>query len=241
MFFKPRNRLTKMCERISLETIGKTAYAPAAEIRASYAKDTEKLSPTDRHWSLRMAAEDHVKRGTVLHLIVCFAAAELWRCLLENKLGDAWPLPTSKKPFKNANSDVVIAEALIFFCFSFFGFISKQKRLRKLGDADLRALTIASTASGHIIQELTGWEIADLIGRRFDEYNNAERGWIEEFVGVIVRCMGKKQLSDPDCDMSIFGSLDYTPIIMATTVHVTAMVSSYHEIYANIIAAYPMD
>jgi hypothetical protein len=114
MFFKRKHPLTKLCERVTLRLLEKAAMEEPSILRAEFGKGSKRVdtSDSDRGWSAWMRDVEHPKRSTIVYMITSLAAAELWKAANEMSDNSDWGL--SSDPFKKTNSDVIVAEALMF-------------------------------------------------------------------------------------------------------------------------------
>ena len=182
-----------------------------------------------------------LKRSTIVYLIVSLAAADFWK--EANKITDNPDLGVSDNPFKKTNSDVIVAEALIFFWYNFFLFMRHAVRNKQLTQADNQAVSAAGTTMGHVIQEATQWRIAEILGARTNEYEHRDttENPTEVFSRVVLRSIGKQAINDPDRRLDPLRDFDHMPIVMWTMIYMTAKLPAYFEVYKNIIEHYPMD
>lgn len=181
------------------------------------------------------------KRSTVVYLIVSLAASDFWKYTKRIKDNPNWGV--SESPFDTTNSDVIVAEALMFFWYNFFIFARHAVTKRELNEADIQAVSTAGTTIGHVIQETTQWSISEILRARIDEYEHRDSSEnpTEVFSRIVLRSTGKQAIHDPDCRLGPLNSLDHTPIVMRTMIYITAMLPKYFEVYRNIVSHYPMD
>ena len=221
----------------------KAAMDDSSLMRAAFEEGTKRAgtSDSDRGWSAWMRDIEHPKRSTIVYLIVSLAAADFWK--EANKITDNPDWGVSENPFKKTNSDVIVAEAMIFFWYNFFLFVRHAVKKKELTQADVQAVSTAGTTVGHVIQETTQWPITEILGARMDEYEHcdATENPTEVFSRVVLRSIGKQAIDDTDRHLDPLNSLDYMPIIMQTTIHMTAKLPAYFEVYKNIVHHYPMD
>jgi hypothetical protein len=123
MFFRPKRPLTKFCERVSLQAIGNAAEADPSIIRSEF-----DVGPP---W---MRGVKHPKRSTILQMIIARLASDFWNDA--NKITDNPDWNVSSNPFSSTNSDVVVAEALMFFFFNFISFILRAMEQKELSVSD---------------------------------------------------------------------------------------------------------
>ena len=155
-------------------------------------------------------------------MIVSLAAADFWK--EANKITDNADWGVSDNPFKKTNSDVIVAEALIFFWYNFFLFMRHAVRNMRLTQADKQAVPAAGTTVGHVIQETTQWPIAEILGARMNEYEHRDttEDPTEVFSRVVLRSIGKQAINDPDRRLDPLSDFDHMPIVMWTMIHMTA-------------------
>ena len=127
MFFRPKRPLTKLCERVSLRMIGNAAEADPSVMRSEFDRGAT--------W---MRDAKHPKRSTIIQMIILRMAADFWKDA--NKITDNPDWKVSSNPFSSTNSDVVVAEALIFF---FYTFIQHHIGENELSVSDGEALSTA--------------------------------------------------------------------------------------------------
>lgn len=236
MFFNRKHRLTKLCERVSLPALERAAMDDASLWRAKFDKKRAGESDSDRWWAELMRDAKHPKRSMIIYMIVSLAAAEFWK--EANKKTDDPIKGVSENPFKSTNSDVIVAEALMFYLCNFYLFLRPAVRKEKLTEADVESMSVVATTIGHVIQETTQWPIVEILGSRMDEYFEARENPTEVFSQVILRSIGKKSINDPD---RLDPNLNDMLISMRTIIHVTAMLPGYFEIYKKVVQHYPMD
>jgi hypothetical protein len=202
-------------------------------MRAEFDKGSKRprASDGDRKWSAWMRGVEHPKRSTIVFMITSLAAAEFWKHA--NKITD--------NPFKKTNSDVVVAEALMFFWYHFFLFVRDAVKKNELTQADNQAVATAGTTIVHVIQETTQWPTTEIFVARMNEYEHRDTSQnpIEGFSGVLLRSIGKQSINDPDSLDPL--SLDDTPIVAQTMAHMIAKLPAYIEVYKNIVEHYEMD
>src|SRR6266851_3472185 len=241
MFFKRRHRLTKLCQRVSVRMIGNASMDDASLIRAEFDKGSKRRgnSDSDKGWSAWMRDVEHPKRSIILDLIISKAAADFWKDA--NKITESHDWGVSNNPFKKTNSDVIVAEALIFFWYNFFLFVRHAVIKKELTQSDNQAVSVACTTIVHTIQEATQWNMPEIFSARTDEYQDRDNSEnpIEVFSRVLLRSIGKQAITDPDRRLDL--SLGYVPIVTRTMIHMTSMLPAYFEVYKNIIEHYPMD
>lgn len=243
MFFNRKHHLTKLCERVSPRMLENAAMDDASFLRKKFNEGVKRggASDSDRAWSAWMRDSKHPKRTTIVYMIVSLAAADFWKEV--NKI--------TSNPFRSTDSDVIVAEALIFFWYNFYlfvrhavrKFVRHAVRKKELIEADIQAVSAAGTTIGHVIQETTQWPVTEILSTRLDEYEYraTTENPIEVFSRVLLRSIGKKAIDDPDRCLNPLNGLDDMPIIMRAMIHVTAMLPAYWEIYKNIVQNYPMD
>jgi Arc/MetJ family transcription regulator len=241
VFFKHRHYLTKLCDRVSLPMLENAAKEDASILRSSLDEGsrTRSRSNSDQAWSAWMRDVEHPKRSTIVYMILSLAAADYWKEM--NKIADNPDWSVSKNPFKGTNSDVIVAEALIFFWYNFFLFVREAVKRDELTQTDNQALSTAGTTVGHVVQETTGWPITDILRSRMDEYEKRDstENPIEVFSRVVLRSIGKQTINEPDRRLPL--SLEGTPVVVRTMIYMTAKLPAYFRIYKNIVEHYPMD
>lgn len=235
MFFNRKHRLTKLCERASLRMLENAAMDDASFLRKEFDKGAKRggTSDSDRAWSAWMRDAKHPKRTTIVYMIVLLAAADFWK--ETNKI--------TSNPFRSTDSDVIVAEALMFFWYNFYLFVRHAVRKEELIEPDIQAVSAAGATIGHVIQETTQRPITEILSSRLDEYEYraTTENPVEVFYRVLLRSVGKKAIDDQDRCLNPLNGLDDMPMIMRTMIHVTAMLPAYWKIYKNIVQNYPMD
>lgn len=189
-----------------------------------------------------MSEAEHPKRSFIVYTIISYAAADFWK--EANKIPDFNPdWGASENPFKSTNSDVIVAEALMFFWYNFFNFVRYAVEKNELTEADIEAVSTAGTTIGHVIQETTQWPITEILRSRMDEYEHHDKTETptEVFSRVALRSIGKQAINEPDRVLNPLNSLGYMPIILQTMIHMTAMLPGYFETYKNIVKHCPID
>lgn len=243
MFFKRKHRLTELCDRVTLRMLENAAMDDSRLMRAEFDQGSKRTGTgdSDRGWSAWMRDVEHPKRSTIVYLIVSLAAADFWK--EANKTTDNPDWGVSDNPFKKTNSDVIVAEALMFFWYNFFLFVRRAARKKQLTKADNQAVSDAATTIGYVIQETTQWSVAEILGARMNEYEHRDttENPTEVFSRVVLRSIGKQAINDPDRRIDSLGDLDHMPIVMHTTIHMIAKLPAYFDVYKNIIEHYQMD
>ena len=241
-FFRGKALLTQLCGRITLRMIHNLASENVANLQFYFAHwlDSSDRTSGDHVLSSLLLDVDHPKRSFIVYMLVSMAAAKFWNDAKEHK--EFYLAAKSKNPFKSAHADVIISEALIFFWYSIFLFVSRAVNADELEEADLEATKNASGSIGHIIRETTGWPITSIFASRIDEYGKraSNETPTDVFSRILLRSIGKRTIDEPDHHLDPL-NLDSTPVVMFTMTHVTAWLPGYCKIYENVVHHYPMD
>jgi hypothetical protein len=224
MFFRRKRPLTEICERVSLRMIGNAAEA----------------DPSDPEFDLKRFAK-HPKRSTILHMIITLMAADFWK--QTNAIADDPDRMVSANPFRSTNSDVIVAEALVFFCYNFILFTDHAVRQKELSESDTEAIITAGATVSNTIQSSLQISISEIFRSRMSEYNDdPSRNPVEVFSRVLLRSIGKQAINDPDRAASPLDIVDYQmPVVIRTTTYMTSMLPAYWQTYKNIVEHYSMD
>jgi hypothetical protein len=227
MFFRPKRPLTKFCERVSLRMIGKAAEADPSVMRSEF--------DTGATW---MRDAKHPKRSTIIQMIILRMAADFWNHT--NKITDDPDWKVSSNPFSSTNSDVVVAEALIFFFYTFIKQFIDDNELRA---SDGEAIGTAGVIISDIIQSNLQISIPEFFRSRMGEYESRDESQnpVEVFSSVVVRSIGKQAINDPDRAISLTMGDFEMPVMIRTAIFMKAMLPSYVKVYKNIVEHYPMD
>jgi hypothetical protein len=168
------------------------------------------------------------------------AAAEFWN--ETQKANKFFAKLTSRNPFKSANSDVVVAEALIFLVYNLDRLIELSVEKNELTDADLEAAVVVGPCIRHIIQEMTGWHLTEALSSRFGEYARCtytNEPVVDAFCGVLLRSIGKRAIHEPDRRLDFRSN--NAPLMLWTTTYMAAHLAAYRDFYKNVVEHYPMD
>jgi hypothetical protein len=220
MFFNRKPPLTKLCERVSLGALQKIAMDHGSLISRDY----------------DMGDLKHPKRSVIVWLIMSLAAATFWKEANEITTDNPdWGL--SDNPFKKTNSDVIVAEALIFFWYTFSMHVVHKKQ-QHLTEADGKAVANAGAVLMRAVGDTTGWSIVEIFDERTNEYRNKTENSTEIFCRVMLRSLGKQAINDPYRHVDLESSLR---ICAWTIIHMTAWLPTYFKWYENIVQHYPLD
>jgi hypothetical protein len=238
-FSQHGGRLTAVCKRVAPRTIQNAASISADALLAQLAKSAG-ASSADDAWGYWLQDQQHSKRSFIIYLICSMAAAEFWKGCSEGK--EVYTALKSTSPFGSTSSDVIVAEALLFFWYSFFTFMRREVATGELTVADQIAVDDGGTTVCHIIQEATGWSIKEVFIARIKEYGEEDTArCVDVFANVLLRSIGKQEIGDPDSHVDGLKLGDNLAIPMITMIHVTALLPGYLKVYQNIIRAFPMD
>jgi hypothetical protein len=213
-----------------MRMIGNAAEADPSIMRSEY--------DAGASW---MRAAKHPKRSTILHMIISLMAADFWKDA--NKITDNPDWKVVANPFRFTNSDVIVAEALIFFWYNFHCFIQRATEQKELSGSDIEALSTAGLFIGDTIQSNLQIYSAEVFGSRLREYEGRDASEIpaEVFLRVLLRSIGKQTINDPDHAVSPLGSDYQTPVMIRTAIYTKAMLPAYFQTYKNILEHYRMD
>jgi hypothetical protein len=165
-------------------------------------------------------------------------ASDFWNDA--NKITDNPDWKVLSNPFSSTNSDVIVAEALIFF---FYTFIQEFIEGNKLSVSDGEALSTAGLVINDIIQSNLQISIPELFRSRMEEYESRDesRNPVEVFSKVVLRSIGKQAINDPDRAIPLTIGDFEMPVMIRTAIFMKAMIPGYMKMYKNIVEHYPMD
>jgi hypothetical protein len=190
-------------------------------------------------WSALIDGLPHPKRSFLLFLIISSAAAKFWNKTKNYK--EFYATAKSRNPFRSTNSDVVVAEALIFYCHQICSFIDDAIENNELIEDDREALWAAGFMIRYMINEQTGWSMEEIFPSRVKEYRECSSTAlsVEALVRVLLRSIGKQAIHDPD--RLNLPSITDVPVKLHTMVHMKAWLPAYYEVYRRVADTCPMD
>jgi hypothetical protein len=212
-------RLTEFCEQASARLTADTEMDYVSIIRPDY--------PT-------IPKLKHQKRSGLIWLIITLAATEYWKEASKLAANPDWSV--SENPFKKTNSDVIVAEALIFFWYCFMRYVARKKQQQQLTQVDGQAWSDVAAFMVPVIDQTTQWPIEEFLDARMNEYKNSDK-FVPVFCRVVLRSLGKQAINDPDRSLDLEKE-DNMSIWGWTAFY---MVEKLPPLYKTMIERYPMD
>jgi hypothetical protein len=180
----------------------------------------------------------HPKRSVFVWLTMSLAATDFWKEANKITCNPDWGV--SANPFEKTNSDVILAEALMFFWQSFICHVVQKKQQQQLTETDFQAVSDAAALMMLIIEHQTPWSMFDIFHARNCEYITKADNSIKIFCRVILRSLGKQAINDPDRPLDL-GKDDHMSIWAWTMTYMKQKLPEYFELYEHTVQRFPMD
>jgi hypothetical protein len=186
------------------------------------------------NWSdVAVDADAPSKRAFLAYALTLTAAGRFWRDITDDGKSNEFKL--------SLESDVILAEALIFFwCTISYQAVSERRdnntKVRSAAvptETDLNAIQEALPLIYATIEDTTGWVIKDIMSFRLSCYSNAKSAseLIAQFASVICRSIGKRKMTDSDRvrhDLEVV-----TTLSTKVNIHALAFLEVYYKTYKN--------
>ena len=243
-------RLTEFCSWITIDAI-----------KGLVKSDNDDLRTTFSHYLDLSMSEHLMKRSLVAFFLVALAATEFLQDVIKFREKYNNPLPDLDREVNLTNSDVLVAEAMIYAwaVIHRLAFNDLREKAKKYDETkqtmtvrEFRALVAAAPteedeeAIQHsllilcgIVKRTTGWNVRPLVQLRVKKYSEPSgKDQVDEFIGVMQCAVLKNSIIDPDR----ITSLDLnTSLIVRIVAYSTAQRTfpAYYETYKNIANVLP--
>jgi hypothetical protein len=188
----------------------------------------------EKNWSdVAVDADAPSKQAFLAYALTLTAAGRFWRDITDDGKSNAFTL--------SHESDVILAEALIFFwCTISYQALGEHrdnntKARPMLTETDLNAVQEALSLIYVTIEHTTGWVMKDIISFRLSSYSKANSAseLIAQFALVICRSIDKHRITDSDRvrhDVEVVATLS-----TKVTFHAISFFDIYYKTYKNAI------